>query len=234
MEIGSSVQVKEGVVSPDYDDLEIGGWQGRVTKINDNIVTLELDSITLTKLSKDYIIDSIMEDVEFSLIMLKKDELTVVEPRDKPSDSVRVRTNIERRFSVGDEENRISEILKATDESVNKENLTKFFKHLKKNLPKGSLVTGVEDFSWEEPYVFGKWDENEYEELKITNPSYTDHFKLIKLIDKFEGRQGIMVEVERISDKKKFELPLWDLELVDEEAPEFLLITDYSSWMTNY
>jgi len=33
LEIGNSVKVKQGIKEPDSEDLEIGGWQGRVTGI---------------------------------------------------------------------------------------------------------------------------------------------------------------------------------------------------------
>jgi hypothetical protein len=234
MKIGNSVRVKDGIISPDYNDLIIGGWQGRITEINDDIVSIELDSITLTKLSSDYIVNSIVEEVEFSIIMLNSNEVSIVEPRDTPQDVVRVKTNIERRFSPEDEENRISEILKTNDESVNEVNLKTYFKYLKSKVSNHCILTGTEDFPWEEPYLFGDWDNDEYEKLKITQPSYTDHYKLVNFIDKFAGRQGIIVKVERLSDKKVFELPLWDLEVVDNNAPEYILISDYSSWMTNY
>jgi hypothetical protein len=36
MKKGDSVKVKKGVFSPDYDDLLIEGWQGRVTEISPN------------------------------------------------------------------------------------------------------------------------------------------------------------------------------------------------------
>lgn len=53
MKIGNSVKVKEGIISPDVDDLVIGGWQGRIREVNDNIITINLDSITLLSLSED-------------------------------------------------------------------------------------------------------------------------------------------------------------------------------------
>jgi hypothetical protein len=45
------------------------------------------------------------------------------------------------------------------------------------------ILTGVEDFSWEESYVLGIFDQEEYVQLKKKRPSYTDHFKLVRLED---------------------------------------------------
>ena len=91
----------------------------------------------------------------------------------------------------------------------------------------------MQDFSWEEPYLLGGWDQKEYEELKKTRPSYTDKFELLNLEEDYSDEYGIFVKVKRLSDKKKFSLPLWDLEVVDKKNPNYLLVSDYSSWMTN-
>ncbi|MCJ7582605.1 MAG: hypothetical protein MUP98_18985 [Candidatus Aminicenantes bacterium] len=55
--------------------------------------------------------------------------------------------------------------------------------YLKKNLSYPCVLTGIEDFNWEEFYVFGPGDKEEYEELKKTKPSYMDTFELLELID---------------------------------------------------
>ena len=60
MKIGDSIKVKDGIESPDYDDLLIEGWVGRIIEIDEDILTIELDSITLSELKDDYIIDSLV------------------------------------------------------------------------------------------------------------------------------------------------------------------------------
>ena len=73
------------------------------------------------------------------------------------------------------------------------------------------IVTGIEDFRWEEFYVFGPGDKDEYEELKKTQPSYTDHYRILSFDDHYDEDNGILANVSRISDKRKFTLPLEDL-----------------------
>ena len=48
------------------------------------------------------------------------------------------------------------------------ENLQVYLEYLKNNVEHPCLVTGMEDFPWEEKYVFGYGDEKEYEKLKVT------------------------------------------------------------------
>jgi hypothetical protein len=113
-------------------------------------------------------------------------------------------------------------------------NLKRYLKYLKENLAFPCLLTGMEDFPWEERYVFGYGDKREYEKLKKTNPSYTDTFSL-------HGSENLALEagriyttVERISDKKWFVLPLEDLEAKGRKSPNRQLIEDYSYWFVNY
>jgi hypothetical protein len=40
--------------------------------------------------------------------------------------------------------------------------------------------------------------------------------------------------VRRISDNEIFTIPLWDLKVVDNKNSNFQIVSDYSSWMTNY
>lgn len=104
--------------------------------------------------------------------------------------------------------------------------------YLKENISTPCLVTGIEDFPWEERYVFGYGDPKEYKKLKKTKPSYKDTFELIKIDD--EPDEQIFVSVKRISDKKVFRLELDWLEAVDQESHNYMLLHDYSVWFVNF
>jgi hypothetical protein len=54
--VGDSVKVKDAIMCPDDDSVCIGGWQGRISEIEDDgIVEISWDSITLRQLPDDYI-----------------------------------------------------------------------------------------------------------------------------------------------------------------------------------
>jgi len=132
---------------------------------------------------------------------------------------------------------RVQAILKVTDEEdmvVNDENLEKYFQYLNKNIAFPCIVTGIEDFRWEEFYVLGPGDKDEYEELKKTQPSYTDHYRILSFDDHYDEDNGILANVSRISDKGKFTLPLEDLEAVDRTSINYQILDDYSVWFVNY
>lgn len=113
-----------------------------------------------------------------------------------------------------------------------------FFKHLKANLQLPCEVTGTEDFRWEEPYVIGGWDPQEYKRLKKTQPSYRDKYDLLD-IERGEWSEWQMFEedlvarVRRKSDGKEFDLGLAELRVTDKKSPNFQLLDDYAVWLVN-
>jgi hypothetical protein len=137
---------------------------------------------------------------------------------------------IQRILSVIDIENE-------EDADVTRVTLTRFFNYLKENIKMPCKLTGIEDlgcFSWEEYYTFGPGNKREYKKLKKKYPSYTDEYELISFEDYIDEESGILVNVRRISDKKKFTLPLADLEAVDKKSKNGLILDDYAVWFVNY
>lgn len=129
---------------------------------------------------------------------------------------------------------RIKSILCAEELEVNKANLTAYLNYLKNNVNLPCLLTGFEAFEWEEYYALGPGDKKEYEKLKKTKPSCTDTFKLIGFKDLLTEEEGILVDVQRVTDNKKFTLPLSYLEALDEESANAELFDDYAVWFVNY
>ena len=80
----------------------------------------------------------------------------------------------------------------------------------------------------------GIFDQEEYEQLKKTRPSYTDNYQLISPVKEIDDHYGMMARVKRISDGRKFVLPFWDLKTADPKDPNSELLKAYSFWMTNY
>ena len=158
----------------------------------------------------------------------------MINPRDTESDVVSKKKELDKEYLRNEEEKRINNILNTDDVSVNQDNLNKYYNYLKKNLKSPCILTGMEDFDWEEPYLIGGWSKNEYEKSKKTKPSYTDKFEFVNLNSEYDDWKGIYMHVKRLSDNKQFDIPLWDLKVVDKNDSNFLLISDFSSWMTNY
>ena len=99
-------------------------------------------------------------------------------------------------------------------------------------------MTGTEDFRWEEPYVLGGWNPQEYKRLKKTQPSYTDKYDLLDIEQGWRSEwmmfsEDIVANVRRKSDGKQFDLGLAELRVTDEKSPNFQLLDDYAVWLVN-
>jgi hypothetical protein len=137
------------------------------------------------------------------------------------------------------QDKRIAAILGENEDLDFDESVRIFYEYLKANLLLPCEVTGIEDFRWEEVYVLGSGDKEEYDHLKKTQPSYTDHYELLKI--DYEAKSGWMLfweedigaYVRRISDGKKFILGLSELKAVDRKSKNYQLLDDYAVWFVN-
>ena len=151
----------------------------------------------------------------------------------KKIDTEQFLESIRKKSSFDEQYARIKKILGCTSDEgmeVSDKNLKIYHRYLKKNLEMPCHLTGIEDFQWEERYVFGYGDPDEYKKLKKKQPSYTDTYNLIDY--EIDGRH-IYVKVQRLSDKKKFDLPLDELESVDRKSKNYSILHDYSVWHVN-
>ena len=48
--IGDFVKVKKGLKDPDYDSILMDNWEGVIIEIEENLLTIELDSKTIANL----------------------------------------------------------------------------------------------------------------------------------------------------------------------------------------
>ena len=114
-----------------------------------------------------------------------------------------------------------------------------FYQHLKTNLLLPCEVAGMEDFRWEEMYVFGHGDQEEYKQLKKTQPSYSDKYELLGIDRELQsgwilfGSADIAARVERISDGKEFLLGLSELKAIDKKSSNYQILDDFSVWLVN-
>lgn len=134
---------------------------------------------------------------------------------------------------------RIDSIIGVGDNATSEDALDKFYEYLRGVLRLPCEVTGIEDFDWEEPYVFGARDLKEYERLRRERPSYEDIFELLDIQKDrisewmlFPGRD-LVAHVRRMSDGKEFYLGLAELKAVDKRSPNYQPLNDYAVWLVN-
>jgi len=135
---------------------------------------------------------------------------------------------------LDEQDRRVAAILGEAHAEVSGKTLKKYLAYLKQNVELPCPITGIEDFPWEERYVFGYGSQKEYEELKKNRPSYTDTFDLLGFIDEIDEWTGLQVEARRLSDKKKFSLQLDYVKATDENSKNYQLLDDYAVWFVNH
>ena len=137
------------------------------------------------------------------------------------------------------QDKRIDLILGKIEDLDFDETIDIFCEYLKTNLSLPCEVTGIEDFRWEEIYVFGPGDQEEYDHLKKTQPSYTDRYEFLGIDRKGKSEwmlcweDDIGANIRRISDSKEFLLGLSELEATDKKSKNYELLDDYSVWFVN-
>ena len=105
---------------------------------------------------------------------------------------------------------------------------------IKDNIDTTSEITGIEDFDWEEYYILGPGSKKEHDKLRKTRPSFMDTYKIIGFEDEPGEDYGIFINLRRISDRKKFTLPLADLKVTNKNNPSYQLLDDFSVWFVNW
>lgn len=141
----------------------------------------------------------------------------------------------------GDDEKRIADILvsgKKIEElpDVSLETLEIYHQYLSKNLSMNFLLTGQDSFgffSWEEKFDWGYGSQKEHDKLRKKRASYHDQFVFLGL-ENIDLDFGIIAQTTRITDNKKFKIPLTDLKACNENTNERALLEDYSMWFVNY
>jgi hypothetical protein len=109
--------------------------------------------------------------------------------------------------------------------------------YLTQHLAMPCLLTGIEDrgcFAWETSYIFGPGNKQEYAQRKKKQASYTDTYALLRFEDAYDVDDGLMVTVRRVSDKKRFALPLKNLKATEGQSSNAQLLHDYVVWFVNW
>ena len=133
------------------------------------------------------------------------------------------------------DEARISKIFKTKEvPAVSEENLLKYRKYLLQHLDRKAILTGREDFPWEEKYVFGPYSRTEYEKLKTTNPSYTDEYELIDILENEIEENDLIAKIKRLSDRRIFAIGLSWLTTKKNKGKDYQLLDDFATWVVNW
>ena len=220
LKIGDSVIVNQGVKEPDLEEFELSGWQGRVVDIDtksdiENIlITIEWDSLTLNQIPSDYIVQSEVDGLAWNMMTLYESEMQKTIPRDTKENAKKAEDELSDKYywpSEGEEGLRISKILKGVNPQDEMKCLRKWIDHLDKELtfPIQAIVSESE--------VKGLIKDGD----KV----------LIKSLHDIVDLYGIIASI--IFNGKKYMFPLCDLKVINKTKADSQLIDDYRLWFAN-
>ncbi|MBF0344065.1 MAG: hypothetical protein HQL06_07525 [Nitrospirae bacterium] len=246
LKVNDCVRVKKGIIDPDFPDTKIEGWLGRITEIvkeaqdegdkDDQLLDIMWDSFTLRAMSDDFIDRCEEAGLDCLSMYLRLSDVEKAKTRDTLYDVQEAQDEIRQYLDkpvvgmMDEQYKRIQEILNNEDITVNKDNLVTYLDYIEENIALPCQLTGREPFQWEIAYLDGTGKKKDYDKLRKTRPSHTDTFKLIHIDGEVERDEGVFVKVERVSDSKKFSLPLFYLKITDDKSTNYQLIDDYSTW----
>lgn len=101
--IGKSVKVKENTMCPDYEGLNIGGWQGRIKEITKPdegkpLILIQWDSITLKQLPDYFIKQSEVEGLDFSSMNIYPEDVELTECRDSKQEVATIQKQLSKKY----------------------------------------------------------------------------------------------------------------------------------------
>ena len=120
---------------------------------------------------------------------------------------------------------------------VTEETLAIYLHYLNQHLEVPCQLTGIESrgcFAWEASYIFGRRRPKEYAQRKKQQASYTDIYAWLHFEDAYDPYDGLAVKVKRVSDSKRFVLPLANLKALEKASNNDQLLDDYVVWFVNW
>ena len=215
LKLKDSVVIKSGVRDPDLD-ISIEGWQGRISDINEDLVCIDWDSVTLKNMEASIITRCEQDGLDWTKIYLLADDVTLTKPRDRMKDVKKVIDELNKNYawvSLGEEGVRIQKVLSGIDPAAYGLILQAWKKHLEKKLKfpiKAEVV-----------------------ELMNRGSLRIGDRVIIYGIDEFiDEMRGLLAKVT-YEKSKEFQFPLADLEVLNQKSKNYQLIKDYVIWYAN-
>ncbi len=101
LHVGESVVVKSGFLDPDFG-IDISGWQGRIEEVDDgDTVFIRWDSITQRGIRMDMIFRCEIENLDWKVMTLYKDDIEISTARDSEADVDRIASQLKMEM-IGD------------------------------------------------------------------------------------------------------------------------------------
>lgn len=210
---GDSVVVRDGVEHPELGT-DLSGWQGWIMETIDDetygeVLVVVWDSQTLAQTSQAYRDAAEEAGVDFTQTPLARVALLPAAPRDRPGDASEVAAELDEAFDwdyLGEQGQRIRELIQGAAD--NREAFQRWVGHLAQNL--------------EFPFAA------EVANFRAQGPLQEGDVVEVRRISLVDDRHGLIVGVRFRS--QQYDIPLVDLEAIDEMSANARHIDDYIAW----
>lgn len=138
-----------------------------------------------------------------------------------------------------EQDERIRQVVGDEEESSFDDCVEKFCRHLQRALELPCVVTGIEDFRWEERFIFGIGNPDEHARLRKDWPSSRDRFDLLEITGVGDSEWMLFCDedlegrVRRLSDGREFYLGIAEIKAEEEGSRNHQLLHDYAVWFVN-
>ncbi|RME60172.1 hypothetical protein D6779_02650 [Candidatus Parcubacteria bacterium] len=214
--LGDAVVVKPNVKDPDLN-IDLGGWQGRISEIKekDNIICIAWDSLTLKQIPDEIIARCEEEGMDWTRIYLYSDEVERATPRDSEDDVEEAIAMLEERHVwsyLGEQGKRIQAVLDQAEELGDEWSEFEAWENYLQQVLKFPFQAEVSEWQEKGPLRTG---------AKVT----------VLEIEEIEDMYGILVSIRY--GRRHYVVPLCDLEVVDKSSPNYQPVDDYATWFAN-
>ncbi len=215
LKIDDFVVVKPDTKDPDLD-MDIGGWQGRISEVDleNNLVCIDWNSSTLKNISAWVIERCEHEGLEWHRMYLEIADVETVVSTDTKKDVGQTKDLLENRYvwvTLGDEGKKIQEFLSGIDLDNELEVYEAWAAHL--------------DAGLQFPFKAEVSETQERGSLQVGD-RVTVH-RIVEVDERF----GILVDIRH--GQRKFIFPLCDLEATDRKSADYALLRPYVVWFAN-
>lgn len=216
-DIGDVVRVKDDVEYNDDLDWSIAGWQGRVAKIMDadpKMLLIEWDSVTLREMPPALIDESEMEGLDWERYYVFLEDMEAAEPRDAPQDVKKIRRQLHEQhlWTSLDEEGRYIQQVLDQARSDGERALFRAWETDFSNRLTFPFEATVDEYQERGPLRSG-------DEVRVTSIMFMDCL------------YGFIATVRH--GRATPQIPLADLEPLDEESDNYLPLRAYRVWFAN-
>ena len=215
MKAGDSVVVKSGTKDPDLE-IDIGGWQGRIVEIDKNQKTflIEWDSHTLKHMPSEVIEQCEAMNWDWERMYLYQEDIDPADPRDNNEDRENISSHLNNKYSwagLGEEGKRILNVLEKAKSGDDIDAFDAWERHLKEVL-KLPFEAVVSEFQEKGPLQQG-------DKVKVHG------------FEAWDDLYGIIVSIR--AGRRKYAVPLCDLEVIDRTSSNYQPVKDYAVWFAN-